>query len=125
LDEVVTHRRAQKLQTVNDDGEHYRVWLWPLDSPDVAVCVLAVAVPEELALLSKREQDCLKLLAYGLPAGLIAEKLHIAVSTVHTHLKRSREKLGLSSLEALTSFAARFCDTFAAMPDGNTNATGH
>ncbi len=110
--EVVNHRKSQELQVVNDVGEHFRVWLWPLDSPDVAVCALAVHMPDELALLTNREQDCMKLLAYGLPAGKIAEKLKIAVSTVHTHFKRAREKLGLSSLESLISFAARHCDTF-------------
>ncbi len=111
--EVVNHRKSQELQVVNEIGDHYRVWLWPLDSPDVAVCALAVHVPDELALLTNREQDCLKLLAYGLSAGKIAAKLKIAVSTVHTHFKRARVKLGLSSLESLISFAARHCDTFS------------
>jgi len=123
--QVVYHRTAQQLQLVNENGEHYRVWVWPLDSPDVAVCALAIAIPEELALLSAREQDCLKLLGHGLTARMIAAKLKIAVSTVHTHLKRSREKLGLPSLEALTSFAARFGDTFAVFPSGEMNLMGH
>jgi DNA-binding CsgD family transcriptional regulator len=78
----------------------------------VAVCALAVHMPDELALLTSREQDCLKLLAYGMSTAKIAAKLKIAVSTVHTHFKRARDKLNLSSLEALISFAARHCDTF-------------
>jgi DNA-binding NarL/FixJ family response regulator len=114
--QVVQHRRSQQLQVVNDVGDHYRAWLWPLDSPDVAVCALCIHVPEELALLTNREQDCLKLLAYGLTVEKIAERLQIAVSTVHTHFRRAREKLNLPSLEALISFAARHCDTFANSP---------
>lgn len=110
--EAVKHRRSQQLQVVDTQGGHYRAWLWPLDSPEVAVCALVIHVPDELALLTSREQDCLKLLAHGWSVGKIAEQLKIAVSTVHTHFRRSREKLNLPSLEALISFAARHCITY-------------
>jgi DNA-binding CsgD family transcriptional regulator len=110
--QVVVHRKSQQYQVVAESGESYRVWLWPLDSPEVAVCALAIHVPRELALLTNREQDCLMLLAQGWPVGRIADRLGIAVSTVHTHFRRAREKLNLPSLEALISFAARHCDTF-------------
>jgi DNA-binding CsgD family transcriptional regulator len=118
ISRTIKQRESQTFHAVNEVGEHYRVWLWPVNSPDVAVCLLAIAIPEELALLSVREQDCLKLLAYGRSAAAISEELEIAVSTVHTHLRRSREKLNLPNLEALISFAARFCDTpHAPLPD--------
>jgi DNA-binding NarL/FixJ family response regulator len=97
---------------VDDQGEHFRVWMWPLDSPEVAVCAVCIHVPDELALLTNREQDCLKLLAHGWTADRIAKQLKIAVSTVHTHFRRSREKLNLPSLEALISFSARYCGTY-------------
>jgi DNA-binding CsgD family transcriptional regulator len=121
VQEVVAHRRNQDLQVVGESGDHYRVWLWPLDSPDVAVCALCIHVPDELALLTNREQDCLKLLAHGMSAGAIADKLQIAVSTVHTHFKRAREKLKLPTLEALISFAARYSDTFPQGPHDELN----
>jgi DNA-binding NarL/FixJ family response regulator len=38
----------------------------------------------------------------------IAEELSIGLTTVHTHLRRSREKMGLLSAEALIGFAARY-----------------
>jgi DNA-binding CsgD family transcriptional regulator len=119
VQEVVAHRRNQDLQVIGRSGDHFRIWMWPLDSPDVAVCALCIHVPDELALLTNREQDCLKLLAHGMSAGAIADKLQIAVSTVHTHFKRAREKLKLPTLEALISFAARYCDTF---PQGRHEA---
>jgi DNA-binding CsgD family transcriptional regulator len=110
--DVVKHRRSHELNVVGDQGGCYRVWMWPLDSPDVAVCALCIHVPDELALLTSREQDCLSLLAHGWSASKIAKRLNIAVSTVHTHFRRSREKLNLPSLEALISFAARHSHTF-------------
>lgn len=119
--DVVAHRRQHELQVVGASGDHYRVWLWPLDSPDVAVCALCIHVPDELALLTSREQDCLKLLAHGMSASTIADKLQIAVSTVHTHFKRAREKLKLPTLEALISFAARYSDTFPRGPHEEMN----
>ena len=123
--QVVEHRRSQQLQVVNDVGDHYRAWLWPLDSPDIAVCALCIYVPDELALLTSREQDCLKLLAHGLTVEKIARRLQIAVSTVHTHFRRTREKLDLRSREALISFAARHCDTFSHLPNEHTSQHGH
>lgn len=119
--EVVAHRRSQALQVISDAGDHFRVWLWPLDSPDVAVCALCIHVPNELALLTSREQDCLKLLAHGMSASTIADKLQIAVSTVHTHFKRAREKLKLPTLESLISFAARYSDAFPRGPHEGMN----
>jgi len=123
--QVVKHRRSQQLQVVDNDCEHYRVWLWPLDSPEVAVCALCIHLPDELALLTSREQDCLKLLAHGVSATTISQQLQIATSTVHTHFRRAREKLGLPSLEALISFAARHCATFSNPPNEHMNQRNH
>jgi DNA-binding NarL/FixJ family response regulator len=119
--DVVKHRRSHEMQVVDDKGKHYRSWMWPLDSPEVAVCALVIHVPDELALLTSREQDCLKLLGTGWNADRIAKQLNIAVSTVHTHFRRAREKLKLPSLEALISFSARHCSTF---PNGDELETG-
>jgi DNA-binding NarL/FixJ family response regulator len=38
----------------------------------------------------------------------ISAELEIGLTTVHTHLRRSREKLGLTSGEELIAFAARY-----------------
>jgi DNA-binding CsgD family transcriptional regulator len=112
---VVTLRENRTLEVENDRGEHFRLWLWPLSDPDIAVCILAKPIPKELALLTDREVACLRCLARGMSTREIADDLEIGVTTVHTHLRRSREKLGLSSGEALIGFAARY---FFVQPQG-------
>ena len=57
---VAALREGQQLEVENQLGERIRVWLWPLDSPDVAVCVLGTRVPNELAMLTARERGCLE-----------------------------------------------------------------
>lgn len=102
-------RQPHSLVVVNEYGTHYRCWLWPLDTPDIAVCVLCREVPSALSELSEREMECLQFLSQGLPIREIAEQLSISINTLYTHLSRAREKLNLESLEALISFAARYC----------------
>jgi DNA-binding CsgD family transcriptional regulator len=79
----------------------------------MAVCILGLHIPGNLARLSQRERDVLDWLAQGFETREIAEKLDVSISTIHTHLKHAREKLGLPNLEALISFAARYCYPFA------------
>lgn len=109
LGRVVTLRESRQIEVADKQDNRVRAWLWPLDSPDVAVCVLAIRIPRKLAELTDRERECLELLATGTETRLIAERLDVSISTVHTHLKRAREKLGLPSVESLISFAARYC----------------
>jgi len=109
LSRVVALRESQHLEVVNEQGDRFRGWLWPLDSPDVAVCVLGMRVPNSLALLTERERARLELLGQGIETRLIAKKLDVSVSTIHTHMKWAREKLGLPTVESLISFAARYC----------------
>jgi DNA-binding CsgD family transcriptional regulator len=59
--------------------------------------------------LTGRECECLELLAQGIDTRDIATQLDVSLSTVHTHLKRAREKLGLPNVESLISFGARYC----------------
>jgi DNA-binding CsgD family transcriptional regulator len=82
--------------------------MWPLDDPDIALCILAARIPNELALLTERETACLRCLARGLSTRDICKELDIGLTTVHTHLRRSREKLGLTNGDALIGFAARY-----------------
>jgi len=105
---VVTLRESCTLEVDNERGEYFRAWMWPLDEPDVAICVLGIRIPSELARLTDREKACLRCLAQGMSTRDISKELEIGLTTVHTHLRRSREKLGLASPEALISFAARY-----------------
>lgn len=106
---VASLRQAQSLLVENQDGKHFRCWLWPLDTPDIAVCALCREVPSSLADLSEREMECMQLLAQGMTTKEIAEQLDVSTSTLHTHLTRARAKLGVDNLESLISFAARYC----------------
>lgn len=105
---VITLCEPCTCEIENEWNEHFRVRMWPLDEPDVALCALAKRIPPELALLSEREKGCLRLLANGKSTRDISQELEIGLTTVHTHLRRSREKLGLGSPEALVSYAARY-----------------
>jgi DNA-binding CsgD family transcriptional regulator len=109
ISRVVTLREPQDYEAANDLGEYYHVSLWPLNTPDIAVCLLSMPIPSELALLTARERDCLKLLSRGCGASAIATDLDVSVSTIHTHLRRAREKLNLPTVESLISYAARYC----------------
>jgi DNA-binding CsgD family transcriptional regulator len=109
LGRVATLREAQNITVENQAGKHLRLWLWPLDSPQLAICALGMEVPAALKELTDRELECLELMAQGLESKEIAERLDVSLSTLHTHMKRAREKLGLPGVEALISFAARFC----------------
>lgn len=109
LGQVVAVRIPQLLDVKHKNGDRIRGRLMPLDSPEIAVCLLGSRVPGNLQQLSQRERDVLDWLAHGLEPRLIAEKLDISISTIHTHLKHAREKLAIPTLEALISFAARYC----------------
>lgn len=109
LSKVASLRQSQTMQVENLQGRRFRCWLWPLDSPQTAVCALLREVPAALSELSDRELECLEMLAQGIETREVAERLDVSLSTVHTHMKRAREKLGLDGVEALISFAARYC----------------
>ncbi len=64
---------------------------------------------EELAheKLSGRELQVLQLLAEGLTTSDISTELHVAQSTVSTHLRNIRDKLGLRARPDLIRYAFR------------------
>ena len=43
---VATLREIRTLEVENDRQEHFRLWLWPLNDPEIAICVLARRIPE-------------------------------------------------------------------------------
>ncbi|PWH20015.1 MAG: DNA-binding response regulator [Anaerolineae bacterium] len=60
---------------------------------------------EQWDLLSEREKEVLRLVAYGYTAQEIADQLALSVKTIETYRARGMEKLGLSSRAALVRFA--------------------
>src|SRR5262245_59946640 len=53
------------LYVDNDRNELCRIWMWPLTDPEIAICILGIFIPRELALLTEREKACLRCLAQG------------------------------------------------------------
>ena len=120
---VATLRENRILEAENDRGELFRVSMWPLNDPDIAVCMLAMRIPNELGLLTDRERACLRCLAQGMSTKDISNELNIGLTTVHTHLRRIREKMGLATNEALIVFAARYFFVPRAEADARTATT--
>jgi two-component system, LuxR family, response regulator FixJ len=65
---------------------------------------LAASNREQLALLSEREHEVLKLVLGGKPSRQIAEQLHISTRTVEFHRARIMQKLGVHSAAELFRF---------------------
>jgi two-component system nitrate/nitrite response regulator NarL len=63
--------------------------------------------PLERPLLSPREQEVLELVADGMSAPAIARRLHLAVTTVRTHIQRLYDKLDASERAQLIRHAMR------------------
>lgn len=98
----------QEFEASNTQGERYHVWIWPMKAEGLGVCVVGVRMPDEIGLLTARERDCLEMLAEGHSTSDIATQYDVSVSTVHTYMKRAREKLQLSSMEQLIAFSSRY-----------------
>jgi DNA-binding CsgD family transcriptional regulator len=99
---------VQEFETSSDSGEHYHVWIWPVNTADIGVCLIGIRIPDEIARLTPRERSCLERLAHGNGTADVARELDVSVSTVHTYLRRSREKLQLANMEQLIGFASRY-----------------
>ncbi len=98
----------QEFETETILGERYRLWIWPLESSEVGVCLVGLQVPRVVGSLTSRERECLEWLAMGRNTAEIAAEFDVSVSTVHTHLKRARDKLQIPTIERLIAFASRY-----------------
>jgi pimeloyl-ACP methyl ester carboxylesterase/DNA-binding CsgD family transcriptional regulator len=94
-------------------GDAHLPWHGELDDVLRAVApFLGIAAPPpttttEVAELSPRERDVLRLVAEGLSDADIAERLVLSPHTVHRHVANIRRKLGLSTRAAAAAHAAR------------------
>jgi DNA-binding CsgD family transcriptional regulator len=90
------------------DGLRYRIWMWSIGNPDLAVCTFNLMIPTEVNLLTDREREFLTFLAQGLAVKEIALKLDVSINTVHAHMRNVKAKLSLGSPNEVIAFAARF-----------------
>jgi DNA-binding CsgD family transcriptional regulator len=98
----------QEFDVSTDQDEHYHVWVWPMLTENLGVCLVGMRQPNEISRLAARERACLERLAVGCSTAEIAAEFDVSVSTVHTYMKRAREKLGLTSMEHLIAYASRY-----------------
>ena len=76
-------------------------------SPTLASYLLRVERSTAQYKLTKRERDVLALVAAGEKDQDIAAELSIAITTVHSHLERIRDKTGARRRAELTNLAHR------------------
>ena len=78
-------------------------------SPSISEKILKSGKPKEIEnrILTKREQEVLRLIALGLTNKKIAEKLVISVKTVDTHRTRILQKLGAHTAADLVRYAIK------------------
>lgn len=74
---------------------------------DSAVRKLPSEATDEESLLSEREMEVLRLIAWGHSNAEIATQLHLSVRTVETYKERLMKKLGLRSRTDIVHYAVR------------------
>jgi DNA-binding NarL/FixJ family response regulator len=106
LKESAVEEMRRAIRSVAE-GHHYL-------SPEVAGSVVAARLrgPTESrdsahTLLAPRERQILQLLAEGHTSSEIAQRLHIATTTVDSHRRNIMRKLDLHSVAELTKYAIR------------------
>ena len=75
------------------------------EAPQATVTATQIGQDREVAALSEREREVLALVAAGSTDQQIAERLHLSISTVRSHLDRIRNKTGCRRRSELTRLA--------------------
>jgi len=96
------------LEVSSLNGLRYRIWMWSIGNPDLAVCAFNLMIPSEVEKLTDREREFLELLAQGQSIKEIACKLDVSINTAHAHMRHVKAKLSLGSANEVIAFAARF-----------------
>lgn len=103
---TLQERHIVEIASVN--GLRYRIWMWSIGNPDLAVCTFNLMIPTEIDQLTDRERHFLELLAEGLAMKEIASTLDVSINTAHAHMRNVKAKLSLGSPNEVIAFAARF-----------------
>jgi DNA-binding NarL/FixJ family response regulator len=104
-------KRARSADLVNAIHTVYRDGTY-LSANIASTLMEEIASPGETAandpsLLTKREEEVVRLLAEGLSSREIAERLHLGIRTVDTHRAHIMEKIGVHSTVELVTYAIR------------------
>ena len=101
------HEKAQvEIESLN--GLRYRIWMWSIGNPDLAVCTFNLLIPSEIKLLTAKERELMEQLATGSTIKQIAANLDVSVNTLHTHSRNIRSKLKLGGSGEVAAYAIKF-----------------
>jgi two-component system, NarL family, nitrate/nitrite response regulator NarL len=97
---------ADQIRSAVRSAAAGRVWLCEHAQLEIAQQI-RLRTRDERPLLSRRESEVLCLVAEGLSAPQIGRRLHVARSTVRTHMDHLYEKLGAKERAQLVAIAMR------------------
>jgi len=99
-------RRTLEIMSLN--GLRYRIWLWSIGNPELAVCTFNLLIPVQIESLTPRERELMENLATGSSLKQIALLMDVSINTLHTHMRNIKSKLELTESSEVVSFAAKF-----------------
>ena len=105
---TATLNEKSQVEIESLNGLRYRIWMWSIGNPDLAVCTFNLLVPSEIKLLTTKERELLEELATGASMKETAAKLDVSVNTLHTHSRNIRSKLKLNSSNEVAAYAVKF-----------------
>jgi DNA-binding CsgD family transcriptional regulator len=105
---TATLHERRSLEISSKNGLRYKIWMWSVGNPDLAVCTFNWLIPSEIELLTVRERELMEELGKGTALKQIAESLDVSVNTLHAHVRNIKNKLKLKNTSEVVSFASRF-----------------
>lgn len=105
---VSTLHEKCRLEIESLNGLRYRIWMWSIGNPDLAVCTFNLRLPFEIRSLTEKERELMEHLATGATMKHIASELDVSVNTLHTHSRNIKAKLNLAGAREVAAFAVKF-----------------
>lgn len=101
-------REPRVLEIASLNGLRYRIWLWSVGTPELAVCTFNLLIPKAIEQLTDRESELMRNLAPGKALKEVACEMDISINTLHAHVRSIRNKLDLVSTNEVLAYASRF-----------------
>ncbi len=105
---TATLHERHMVEIESRNGLRYRIWIWAIGNPELAVCTFNLLIPDQIRKLSVREREFMERLANGDSTKKIAVGMDVSINTVHTYMRNVKTKLNLKSTGEVATFAARF-----------------
>ncbi|MEM7783709.1 MAG: helix-turn-helix transcriptional regulator [Planctomycetota bacterium] len=105
---LIENGNPQTGEGLTASGDLVRGWGWRLNSKIYRVLCLFLEIPKTITLLSRQERSILQMISTGKSVKDVSEEIGLAISTVHTYLRRIRAKASLDSHESAIAFAGRY-----------------